>query len=96
MEAAFAALEPVWSDALCDPSPAAVSWRLLASAVASRLVCPPAAMWPGDTLILRHRLGLPPLLAAETMGVGLSEFTALYRAELRATFPEGQGQRHMR
>ncbi|MFD8984638.1 hypothetical protein [Streptomyces sp. NPDC059564] len=88
-ESALAGLAQGWSEALTCASPAARVWEMftaLVEATAGRraqpvtsLPCPQA-----DAVILRHRLGLAPEVAAEMMGISASAFRALHRAALRA------------
>ncbi|WP_435191389.1 hypothetical protein [Streptomyces sp. bgisy126] len=82
---AFAEIRDVWHATLRAASPASVAWALLNSVLdthAARVGAPTAS--PAVTVILCHQMGLTPGLAAEVMGVGLSEFTARHRAESRS------------
>ncbi|MFK0229980.1 hypothetical protein ACIQUL_29910 [Streptomyces sp. NPDC090303] len=81
---AFAELMKAWPLVLSAVSPASVAWATLGSAIDGCAAGRAARGGPGETVILRHDLGLTAECAAETMGIEVGAFTARHRAELRA------------
>ncbi|MGW5677908.1 hypothetical protein ACWEV4_22940 [Streptomyces sp. NPDC003860] len=99
----FGDLAMLWVEALQSPSPAAMSWALLAARITAHGHRPrdcvhdllPRAQ--ADALVLRYKVGLTAAHAATVMGIATSEITVLQMAAVRAMAnPSGNSLRHMR
>jgi len=89
-QAALGDLAMMWAEALQSASPAALSWNLLRSRIATSARHGRGSglhrVLPGDqadAVMLRYRVGLPLRQAADLMGIGDSEMAAILRMALR-------------